>query len=232
MPAGIPWLTEEPTWFNAPDGVLYRVHEAKYSATKPNARSQARFALPGKYAMYYAADSIEGALWEALLRYVVLGPKGKCDFPTAKLRNQVVSRVRLISPDDHRLIELSRPGILHLFPNGNDPVHEVVKQLLVTPDHASTHAEAEALHEALSSLTPPVDAMPMLSWSSRQFEKSTVYLAYQPDGSPDVWQQIGPSKPLDVPEGHQLIKEVLAKHKFDWVPLNTLAVDDIDDDAT
>lgn len=230
MPAGIPWLTEEPTWLREPTHQLFRVHPAAYDAFAPNPNSQARFALPGHYAMFYAADSLEGALWEALLRYVVLKPKGQCDLPTARLTGQVVSKVRLKAPGA-RLIQLSRPGLLHLFPDGDSAVHAEVKMLLTTPNHLGTHAEANALHECLKGLTPPIDDMPMLSWQSRQFEKSTVYLSYHKKGAPHAWEQIGASQELDTPEGYLMIRDVLLQHGFHWTPVNTLPTAMIDDEA-
>lgn len=239
MPAGVPWLTEEPSWSPAPSQVLYRVHDAKFAATAPNPESKARFALTPSHSMFYAADQIEGALWEALLRYTVIGPKGRCDFPTAKLKDQVLSRVRLIDPTA-KVLSLSRPALLLLFPNGDGPEVQAIKTLTTTPDHVSTHAEAAALHQCLQALSPPVPDMPMLSWKSRQFEDSTVYLSYHPkDVTPETsgWEQVGASQPLDTPVAINMIRKALRQHGFTWTPINTLSsnvvtrgVDESDED--
>lgn len=163
MPGGTPWLTDEPVWFEPPTGELYRVHPGVFDAATPNPASRARFALPGTHAMFYAADSLEGALWEALLRYTAIGRRGQCEFPTAKLKGQVVSRVRLTAVHS-KLLPLSRPGLQHLFPDGDSAAVQAVKVLTTTPDHSCTHVEAAELHACLMNLTPPIKDMPMLSW--------------------------------------------------------------------
>ncbi|MDQ1064156.1 hypothetical protein QE447_003714 [Stenotrophomonas sp. SORGH_AS282] len=230
MPGGTPWLTDEPVWFEPPTGELYRVHPGVFDAALPNPASRARFALPGTHAMFYAADSLEGALWEALLRYTVIGRKGLCEFPTAKLKGQVVSRVRFKAARS-RLLPLSRPGLQHLFPDGDSAAVQAVKFLTTTPDHTATHAEAAELHACLLGLTPPIEDMPMLSWKSRQFEDSTVYLSYHRHGAPSGWEHVGASQSLDTPAGMALIQAALGRHKFEWTPLNTLPTHVINDSA-
>ena len=233
MPAGVPWLTEEPTWSEAPSGVLYRVHDAQFAATAPNPMSKARFALTQSHSMFYAADQIEGALWEALLRYTTIGPKGKCDFPVAKLKGQVLSRVVLMD-SMMKTLSLSRPALLLLFPDGDSPEVQAVKVLTTTPHHASTHGEAEALLGCLLALDPPITEMPMLSWKSRQFEDSTVYLSYHPkDVTPATsgWMQVGSSQPLDTPDGIALIRRVLNKQGFIWTPVSTLSTEDLPEET-
>lgn len=228
MPAGEPWLIREPTWFSLPTEPLYRVHLAQYDATSPNPNTRARFALPGTHAMLYAADSLEGALWEALLRYVVIPPGGRCVVPSANLKGQVVSRVKWVGAEA-RVLPLSRPGLLHLFPDGDGPAVAAVKAMTTTADHASTHPEAAALLNCLQGLTPPVTEMPILSWKSRQFEDSTVYLSYHEPGAALNWVQEGPSKALDTPAGMLEIQDALRKHHFHWTPLNTLPPSAIED---
>lgn len=233
MPAGTPWLTEEPTWSPAPTQVLYRVHDAQFPATAPNPVSKARFALTSSHAMFYAADQIEGALWEALLRYTAIGPKGHCDLPTAKLKGQVLSCVRL-ADESAKVLSLSRPALLLLFPDGDGPAVQAVKELTTTPDHASTHAEAAALYDCLQAIDPPVRRMPILSWKSRQFEDSTVYLSYHPkDVTPETsgWVQIGESQPLDSPVGINLIRTALQNHGFMWTPVNTFSTESLPEEA-
>lgn len=230
MPGGTPWLTDEPVWFEPPTGELYRVHPGVFDAATPNPASRARFALPGTHAMFYAADSLEGALWEALLRYTAIGRRGQCEFPTAKLKGQVVSRVRLTAVHS-KLLPLSRPGLQHMFPDGDSPAVQAVKVLTTTPDHSCTHVEAAELHACLMNLTPPIKDMPMLSWKSRQFEDSTVYLSYHRHGAPSGWEKVGASQPLDTPAGMALIQAALGRHKFEWTPLNTLSPRAINDSA-
>lgn len=231
MPAGVPWMTTEPKWLKAPTIELYRVHKKKYQAIDANPLSRARFALTGgDHAMFYAADSVEGALWEVLLRDISLGPGGHCEFPANMLKDQVLSKVRLTAVDQRR-ISLSRPGILHLFPDGDGNEVLEVNLMTRTNDHSSTHREAEAILQCLRQLDPPIKEMPILSWKSRQFEDSTVYLSYSERTAPSGWEQVGASMELDSDEGIELIVRTLQQHEFHWTPYDRLPTTVIDDDV-
>ncbi len=232
MPGGAPWMTTEPTWLGTPTEVLYRVHRRAYSATAANQASRARFALTGgSHAMFYAADSVEGALWEVLLRDIMLGPGGDCEFPADMLKDHVLSKVRWTGTDQRR-ISLSRPGVLHLFPDGDGPEVLAVNELTRTNDHGSTHGEAREMLDCLRSLLPPISHMPMLSWKSRQFEDSTVFLSYSSPSAPSGWTKVGRSMDLDSDKGVELIVRTLRQHAFHWTPYDRLSTSIIDDDVT
>lgn len=237
MPAGVPWLTEPPRMFDPPIGkVVYRVVEKaplvdgipEWGPLDANPHSGARFSLKPSHAMFYVADSPEGALWEALLRYTRFGANGRCEFPVAKLKDQQLVRVRLVS-DRARVLVLSRPELLHLFPDGDSPEVEAVSQLVATHDHASTHSEAQELLDCLQSLTPPIAHMPILRWKSRQFPDANVYLAYDPQVDESCWELVDDPTPLDTSAGIAMIRAALQRHGFLWDPTNTFSTSLMDD---
>lgn len=219
MPAGKPWCTEAPDFRNVPTEPLWRVHPAAYAPLAANPRSEARGALVGTHAMFYAADSLSGALWEAMLRYAEVGHGRVARFPLFKLRGQVASRIRPRRAD-LPLLELGRPGILALFPDGDGPEVLAVNALLATPHHKDTHRDFRELHQDLQAVG--VADMPVVSWPSRQFPKSTVYLAYAPPMDDTWWEVLDPPIALDSPAGHALIEAELADHGFTFEPLDTI----------
>lgn len=220
MPAGKPWCTRRPDFLTMPTQNLWRVHPAAYGPLAANPRSEARGALVGTHAMFYAADSLSGALWEAALRHAVIGHGRVARFPLFKLRGLVASRIRP-RRTDLPLLELGRPGILSLFPDGDGPEILAVNALLATPHHKDTHLEFRQLQQDLAAVG--VSDMPVLSWPSRQFPKSTVYLAYEPPMDASCWEVLAPPTPLDDPAGHALIQDELARQGFVFEPLDTIA---------
>ena len=219
MPAGKPWCTDAPDFRAVTKDPLWRVHPAAYGALVANPRSEARGALVGTHAMFYAADSLSGALWEAALRHVEVGRGRVARFPLFKLRGLVASRIRPCRAD-LPLLELGRPGILALFPDGDGPEVLAVNALLATPRHKDTHADFRQLQQDLQVVG--IADMPVLSWPSRQFPKSTVYLAYAPPMDETWWEVLDPPIALDGPDGLALIESELASHGFTFEPLDTI----------
>lgn len=240
MPAGRPWFARAPRFFPPPaaDQTLYRVLEKapvvdgrpQWGPLDGNPNSTGRFALPHGHRMFYVSDSPEGALWEGLLRYTNLSAHGRWEIPLPKLKGQQLARLRLVRQDVEVLV-LSRPEILHLFPDGDTRVLEEVSRLLATPRHKETHPEAVAMLTELRSLSPAVDSMPMLRWNSLQFPEARVYLAFEPRVEPTFWTL--ESEPLDLHsrEGMKLIRTALANRGFDWTPPDCLATSDLQDDV-
>lgn len=219
MPAGKPWCTEAPDFRHLPTEPMWRVHPAVYGPLLANPGSEARGTLLGTHAMFYAADSLSGALWEAALRHVQVGRGRVARFPLFKLRGLVASRIRPIRTDIP-LLELGRPGILSLFPDGDGPEVLAVNTLLANPKHAETHLEFRLLQQDLQAVG--VSDMPVLSWPSRQFPRSTVYLAYAPPMDDSWWEVLDLPIALDSPAGHALIEAELASHGFAFEPLDTI----------
>lgn len=229
MPAGSKWCTTRPDLLTVPTVDLWRIHDRTYAASAANPRSKARLALRGTHAMLYAADSLAGALWETLLRHSQIQPGRIAEFDLSRLDGQVASRIRL-RRDDLPLLELGRPGLLALFPDGNGPEVQAVNRLLATPKHRGTHAEARRLFQDLQAVG--VSDMPVLSWPSRQFPRSTVYLAYEPPMDDTWWEELGDPIALDDPDtGHKLLQRELAAHGFTWKPISSAATEPSDDTA-
>lgn len=212
MPAGKPWCTDAPDLAHVPVQPMWRVHPKAYSPLAANPRSEARFALVGTHAMFYAADSLSGALWEAVLRYATVRPGRIAQLPQFKLRDLVASRIQPRRDDLPRL-DLGRPGVLTLFSDGDGPEMVALSELLATPLHRKTHDESRQLHRELQAVG--VAEMPVLSWPSRQFPKSTVYLAYAPPMDDTWWEVLDPPIALDDPAGQALIRQELNDQGFE-----------------
>lgn len=212
MPAGKPWCTDAPDFRQVPVTPLWRVHDKAYGPLAANPRSTARFALLGSHAMFYAADSLSGALWEAVLRHVDIRRGRIARFPKFKLRDLVASRLQP-QRADLPLLELGRPGVLSLFPDGDGPEMHALSELLATPRHGETYSEIRQLHQDLQAVG--VADMPVLSWNSRQFPKSTVYLGYAPPMDDTWWEVLDAPIALDKPAGHELIRQELEQHGFE-----------------
>ncbi len=196
-----------------PPGALWRVHEARFAPTVPNPYSRARLALPGHYAMLYAAETLPGALWEVLLRATKIKSGREVQFSAAKLQGMMATQVA--PPSDRDVLELGMPGVLRLVRDGDGDLMAHLKHALATPRHRSTYWTARLLADHLKGVG--VTQMPALAWHSRQFPKSKVYLDYHVLGAPDRWAVAGTSMPLDTPAGHALIRGVLAESGFEWV---------------
>lgn len=221
MPAGNPWLTEAPTLRHMPtDGTLWHVYPAAYSPLSANTNSQARMALLGTHGMFYVADSLAGALWETLLRYVVPDKDRNVQVPVGKLRGQMAVELRLKNTNVP-MLELGHPGLMALFPL-DSPEAQDIDRLLNDPNHGNTHGPARDLHDELK--TRGFTEMPVLSWDSRQNRKKTAYLVYAPPMTSDWWTVVGKPIELDDPvHGYHLLQHELAQHGFHWTPLATSA---------
>lgn len=209
-----------PTRFPAPVGTeLYRVVEQSphWGPLDANPYSKARFALrDGNHGMFYVADRIEGALWEALLRYAVFTPGGVIHFPTAKLRRQRLAIVRLRTAGVG-VLRLYAPAVHLLFGDEHHPGSIRILELLTTTNHSESHAEASAMLAGLNALDPPIAHMPILQWKSKQFPDANVYLAYDPPLGAADWELVD-DVPLDDADGHARIRAALAREGYDWTP--------------
>ncbi|QRD62615.1 RES domain-containing protein (plasmid) [Xanthomonas citri pv. citri] len=211
MPAGSPWLNAEPQLDTVPLKPLWHVYKRGFDALAPNPVSRARMALVGTHAMFYAADTAAGALWETVLRSVYINARGAAQVLPAYLAGfDLVPIVAL--RDDLPLLPLGPPGIRRLFPNPNSPEAQAVATLLHQPIHELTHGEAAALHAELKAVGIP--DMPVLSWPSRMHHTSTAYLAYAPKMDASWWQETGVATPLDSPAGMALVDAALAQSGF------------------
>lgn len=221
MPAGKPWLIRTPSLRMAPTAqALWHVYDQRYGPLSSNPYSTGRLALVGSHEMYYAADTLAGALWETVLRYVEPDENRQVQIRPGLLTGMRAVPVRLLR-DDIPMIELGQPGLRTLFPIDSDQA-AAVAALLQDPAHTHTHAEARQLHQELDTFG--FADMPILNWPSRQLSTSMVYLAYTPPMDDSWWTVAGGSIALDDPmEGHTALRQELARHGFHWAPLATAA---------
>lgn len=211
MPGGSTWCTEPPTLRNVPQDLLWHVYNRSYGPLAPNPESTARMALVGTHAMFYAADTIDGALWESVLRNVHVN-KGQATILPAYLDGFSLISFRA-RRTDLPLLELGQPGLRRLFPDPDSRPAQAVADLLRDPVHKNTHADAQALHIDLA--TVGITEMPTLAWPSRMHNAGTVYLAYAPPMIEDWWEIDSLPIPLDTPGGgHPVIDEVLVRQGF------------------
>lgn len=210
-----------PPCFPAPVGMnLYRVVEQSpdWGPLDANPCSKARFALrDGAHGMFYVADRIEGALWEALLRYAVFTPGRPLHFPTAKLRGQRLATVHLRT-SSVGVLRLFAPAVHLLFGDEHHPGSVRILGLLTTTNHADSHDEAGAILAGLNALDPSIAHMPILQWKSKQFPDANVFLGYDPPLGAADWELIE-DVPLDDADGHALIRAVLKQEGYDWTPV-------------
>lgn len=221
MAPPLPWFTRPPPLFEAPTGQpLYRVYEGghPWGPLDANPASKARFALrDDAHGMFYVSDRPEGALWEALLRYVVPRPGEDVELPTAKLTNQRLATVQLHNPNVG-VVRLYPPAVHHLFGDEHHPHSKAIIDFLSSTQHAPTHTEAAAMLAGLRALDPPIEYMPILHWKSKQFPDANVYLAYDPPLNADDWSVVE-DVALDSRVGHIMIHDALEREGFRWTQL-------------
>lgn len=173
-------------------------------------------ALIGTHAMFYAADTPAGALWETVLRSVAITPNLKAHVLPVHLRGFDIVEIRARRADLPLLV-LGQPGLRCLYPDPDSLQAQAVATLLHQPDHRVTHPEAAQLHAELLAVGVP--AMPVLSWPSRMHQASTAYLAYAPPMDDTWWEVVSPPIALDGPgAGHTLVATAIASSGFSWAP--------------
>jgi len=223
MPAGKPWVTSAPKFLAVPTAEpFWHVYRKPYEATAYNPVSKARLALVGgTHAMYYVSNTLAGALWESVLRDTLVRPDLTCDVQTWALRDCYAVQVRLLRTDTPRLA-LEHPLRRQLFDLGSAE-DLAVDHLLRTPIHSDTHSEAQQLVQDLAAAG--ITDLPMLSWSSRQHQASTVYLSYAPPMDSTDWDVVtGTEVPLDDPaHDYPAIRAEIKRCGFEWPKLATAA---------
>jgi len=149
--------------------------------------------------MYYAGDSYECALWETVLRDLVIlaGQPQYVDESTVTGR----SIVRLELTHDTQILDLRSPHYRHLSPDGAR--HTRWQQLCVVPeaDYAETHFAAREL-VAVAPLACGI------CWHSRQIQARTAYVFYSPPLDSSQFEALEVI-PLEQPGGWDLVDKTL-----------------------
>lgn len=182
--------------------VLWHVHPSKYGPREFNPNSRNRFALPPppERGMFYGGDSSACALWEAVLRNLVIENRQPQHLDPALVEGRSIAQLRLVQ--DVPILDLRAPHFRHI---SSDPArHAEWQRLCVVPerDYAQTHAATRKLLTAAPRAAG-------LCWHSRQLAAQTAYVLYSPPLDPNTTFHVINSIALDQSEGWRLIDEAL-----------------------
>ncbi len=184
------------------DTKLWHVYPTKYDSLAFNPVSLNRFAAPPPpdCAMFYAGESAACALWEVVLRNLVIDKDGKPVHIDPKLL-EGKSIVEVELTEAVKILDLRSPYFRSL---SSDPArHSEWQRLAVEPEaqYPQTHAEARRLRAEAT-------AMAGLRWNSRQISQRSAYVFYRPPHLAPAFRKIK-SHPLDSPQGWALIDAAL-----------------------
>jgi hypothetical protein len=186
----------------AAGSVLWHVYPSIYEPKTFNPRSRNRFAVPPPppRQMFYAGDSSDCALWEAVLRNLVIQDRQPQHVDPATVEGRSITQLRLMH--ETPILDLRAPYFRHL--SADSARHAEWQRLCVVPerDYPQTHAAALELLTAA-----PLAAG--LSWHSRQVTAKTAYVFYSPPLDPTAAFEVLDAIALDQPAGWALIDQAL-----------------------
>jgi hypothetical protein len=182
--------------------VLWHVFPSKYEPRAFNPSSCNRFAMlpPPDRGMFYAGDSSACALWEAILRNLVIEDRQPQHIDPALLEARSIAQVRLMQ--EIPILDLRAPYLRRL--SANPARHAEWQRLTVVPerDYGQTHAAARELLTAAPRASG-------LSWHSRQITAQTAYVFYSPPLKPPAEFDVIDTIVLDQAAGWALIDQAL-----------------------
>ncbi len=182
--------------------VLWHVYPSKYEPRAFNPNSRNRFALvpPPDQAMFYAGDSSACALWEAVLRNLVVDDKQPQHVDPALVDGRSIAQLRLLQ--EIPILDLRAPHFRNL--SKNPARHTEWQRLCIVPerDYGQTHTAARELVAAAPRAAG-------LSWHSRQITAQTAYVLYAPPLMPPGEFEVIDVIALDQPAGWALIDAAL-----------------------
>jgi hypothetical protein len=182
--------------------VLWHVYPSKYEPRAFNQSSRNRFALvpPPDQAMFYAGDSSACALWEAVLRNLVVDDKQPQHVDPAIVEGRSIAHLKLLQ--ELPILDLRAPHFRNL--STNSARHTEWQRLCIVPerDYGQTHAAARQLLTAAPRAAG-------LSWHSRQITAQTAYVFYSPPLTPQAEFDVIDTIVLDQPAGWALIDQAL-----------------------
>jgi len=182
--------------------VLWHVYPSKYEPRAFNPSSRNRFALvpPPDQAMFYAGDSSACALWEAILRNLVVDDKQPQHVDPAIVEGRSIAQLKLLQ--ELPILDLRAPHFRRL--SVNTARHTEWQRLCVVPerDYDQTHAAARELLTAAPRAAG-------LSWHSRQITARTAYVFYSPPLTPPAEFSVVDTIVLDQLAGWALIDQAL-----------------------
>lgn len=180
---------------------LWHVYPQDYGSLAFNEKSKNRFATPPPpdCAMFYAGDSSACALWEAVLRNLVIEDRQPQHIDPDLIKKRSI--VELEVTQTTKILDLRSPHFRKL--SRDSARHTQWQELAIVPEsrYSETHAEARILRANW------MDAMG-LRWFSRQIGAQSAYVFYRPPHVAGCFREIR-SHALDTSEGWNLIDEAL-----------------------
>jgi hypothetical protein len=182
--------------------MLWHVYPSKYQPRTFNPNSRGRFALPtpAGRAMFYGGDTSACALWESVLRNLVVQTLQPQYLDPALVEGWSITKLKL--NQEVPVLDLRAPHFRHL---SADPArHTHWQRLCVVPerDYAHTHAAARELVAAAPRAAG-------LTWHSRQLAAQTTCVLYAPPLDPHEALTVIDVIPLNTTEGWGLIDDAL-----------------------
>lgn len=202
--------------------VLWHVYPSKYEPRAFNPSTRNRFALvpPPNQAMFYAGDSSACALWEAVLRNLVVDDKQPQHVDAAIVEGRTIAQLELLQ--EISVLELRAPHFRNL--SASPERHSEWQRLCVVPerDYGQTHAAARELLTAAPRAAG-------LSWHSRQIAVHTAYVFYSPPLSPPAEFDVIDTIVLNQSAGWALIDQALKVVGVDRLGASALAKESLDE---
>ena len=182
--------------------ILWHVYPSRYEPRAFNPSSRNRFALlpPPDHSMFYAGDSSSCALWEAVLRNLIVENHQPQHIDAASVTGRSIAQLRLLQ--DVPILDFRAPHFRNL--SASPEQHTEWQRLCIAPErnYSETHAAARELVAAAPRAAG-------LAWHSRQITAQTAYVLYSPPLTPPVEFEIIETLVLDEPEGWALIDQAL-----------------------
>jgi hypothetical protein len=202
--------------------VLWHIYPSKYEPRAFNPGSRNRFALvpPPDQTMFYAGDSSACALWEAVLRNLVVDDKQPQHVDPALVEGRSIAQLKLLK--EIPILDLRAPHFRHL--SANPARHSEWQRLCVVPerDYGQTHTAARELLTAAPRAAG-------LSWHSRQITAQTAYVFYSPPLTPPAEFDVVDVIVLDQPAGWALIDQALKIVDVERLGVRALVKDMLDE---
>ena len=214
-------ITEHYTVVEA-DTELWHVYPTARAAREFNPVTRNRFAIPPPptRGMYYAGESSACALWEAVLRNLVVEAGKKQSVDPDMLEGRSITRIKLTQ--DVPVLDLRAPHLRAL--SADKKLHALWQRLAVAheDDYDQTHAEARALVAAAPKAAG-------LRWHSRQISTQTAYVFYAPPLAPPLEFEVLEEFELKQRKGWVLIDQALALVKMKRIGADELAQELLDE---
>jgi hypothetical protein len=150
--------------------------------------------------MFYASDSSACALWEAVLRNLVVEDQQPQHVDPESVAGRSIAQLRLLQ--EIPILDLRAPHFRHL--SANPARHTEWQRLSIVPErhYSETHAAARELMNAAPKAAG-------LAWHSRQITAQTAYVLYSSSLTPPIEFEVVGTEILDQTGGWALIDGAL-----------------------